>query len=164
MRRTSTSLTRPSTADGGRGAEESIKHRGEGICPLPYVFAPCECSGFRRFSKSTLFCISTLTPVRGATEPQLQEPVPVHISIHAPTAKGATLWRGHRRGTGEVIRHGLVLPTVFALLPMGVIRHAHPLTRKYVYIIQYLMNIAKLIAYFNHICHAPRFLFAPAVV
>lgn len=32
------------------------------MCPLPYVFAPCECSGFRRFSKSTLFCISTLTP------------------------------------------------------------------------------------------------------
>lgn len=78
--------------------------------------------------------------------------------------RGATLWRVHRRRTGEVIRHSLVLPTVFALLPMGVIRHAHPLTRKYVYIIQYLMNIAKLIAYFNYICHAPRFLFVPAVV
>lgn len=90
--------------------------------------------------------------------------VPVHISIHAPIAKGATLWRVHRRRTGEVIRHGLVLPTVFTLLPMGVIRHAHPLTRKYVYIIQYFMNIAKLIAHFNYICHAPRFLFVPAVV
>ena len=67
MRRTSTSLTRPSTADGGRGAEESIKHGGEGICPLPYVFAPCECSGFRVFQKVRYFAFQPSRPVRGAT-------------------------------------------------------------------------------------------------
>ena len=38
------------------------------MCLLPYVFAPCECSGFRRFSKSTLFYISTRTPREGRGE------------------------------------------------------------------------------------------------
>ena len=81
------------------------------------------------FKKYVILHFNPHAPREARREPQLQEPVPVHISIHAPTAKGATLWRVHRRGTGEVIHHGLVLPTVFALLPMGVIRHAHPLTR-----------------------------------
>lgn len=49
--------------------------------------------------------------------------------------RGATLWRVHRRRTGEVIRHGLVPPTVFALLPMGVIRHTIPLYVKTMYIL-----------------------------
>lgn len=164
MRRTSTSLTRPSTADGGRGAEESIKHRGEGICPLPYVFAPCECSGFRVFQKVRYFAFQPSRLVRGATRATTTRTCScTHFNPRADRERrDSSAGASPRYRCGDPSRSG----TPDCVRPPSDGRHTSCPSSYAKICIYYTIfdEYCQLIAYFNYICRAPRFLFVPAVV